>query len=97
MAILISVIICCAVGAINGLLVAFTSIDPFIVTLGSQVAVRGLVYIVGNNTAVTGLPDSFKALSNKPILDVSMSIWIMILVFVFMAIVIGTTAYGRRC
>ena len=95
-AILISVIICCVVGAVNGLLVAFTSIDPFIVTLGSQVAVRGLVYIVGNNTAVTGLPDSFKALSNKPILGVSMSIWIMILVFVLMAIVLGKTSYGRK-
>lgn len=84
------------VGAVNGLLVAFTSIDPFIVTLGSQVAVRGLVYIVGNNTAVTGLPDSFKDLSNKPILGVSMSIWIMILVFVLMAIVLGKTSYGRK-
>ena len=45
-AILISVVICCVIGAVNGLIVSRTKIDPFIVTLGTQTAVRGLVYIV---------------------------------------------------
>ena len=95
-AIVIAVLICCLVGVVNGLLVSFTTIDPFIVTLGTQVAVRGAVYIVGNNTAVTGLPQSFKNLSNQEFLGLSASIWIMILIFVLMAFILGKTSYGRK-
>lgn len=95
-AVIIAVLICSLVGIVNGLLVSFTTIDPFIVTLGTQVAVRGAVYIVGNNTAVTGLPQSFKNLSNQEFLGLSASIWIMILIFVLMAFVLGKTSYGRK-
>lgn len=95
-AVIIAVLICCLVGVVNGLLVSFTTIDPFIVTLGTQVAVRGAVYIVGNNTAVTGLPQSFKNLSNQEFLGLSASIWIMILIFVLMAFILGKTSYGRK-
>lgn len=95
-AVIIAVLICSLVGIVNGLLVSFTTIDPFIVTLGTQVAVRGAVYIVGNNTAVTGLPQSFKNLSNQEFLGLSVSIWIMILIFVLMAFVLGRTSYGRK-
>lgn len=95
-AIIISVLICCVVGVVNGLLVSRTKIDPFIVTLGSQTAVRGIVYIVCNNSAVTSLPDSFKFLNSGKILGVSVSIWILLLVFVMMALVLGKTSYGRK-
>lgn len=96
LAVVISVLICCVVGVVNGLLVSRTKIDPFIVTLGSQTAVRGIVYIVCNNSAVTSLPDSFKFLSSGKILGVSASIWILLLVFVMMALVLGKTSYGRK-
>ena len=95
-AVIISVFICCIVGAVNGLIVSRTAIDPFIVTLGSQTTVRGLVYIVGNNSAVTSLPAEFKALSSGKILGVSISIWILIISFAAMALVLGKTSYGRK-
>lgn len=95
-AILISVVICCVIGAVNGLIVSRTKIDPFIVTLGTQTAVRGLVYIVGNNSAVTSLPPSFKTLSSGTFLGISISIWILILTFAVMAFVLGKTSFGRK-
>lgn len=95
-AVIIATLICCLVGVVNGLLVSCTSIDPFIVTLGTQVAVRGIVYIVDNNTAVTGLPQSFKNLSNQEFLGISASIWIMIIIFLAMAFILGKTSYGRK-
>lgn len=95
-AVILSVLICSIVGVANGLLVSRTKIDPFIVTLGTQTAVRGIVYIVCNNSAVTSLPDSFKYLSSGKILGISVSIWILILVFVMMALVLGKTSYGRK-
>lgn len=95
-AILISVVICCCIGAVNGIVVSRTNIDPFIVTLGSQTAIRGLVYIVGNNSAVTSLPASFKALSSGKFLGISISIWILGMAFVLMALILGKTSYGRK-
>ncbi len=95
-AIIIATLICCVIGVINGLIVSCTKIDPFIVTLGSQTAVRGLVYIACDNSAVTSLPDSFKALSNGKFLNISISIWILILIFIMLAIVLGKTSYGRK-
>ncbi|MDC7290076.1 ABC transporter permease [Blautia schinkii] len=96
MAVVISILICCLVGVVNGLLVSRTKIDPFIVTLGTQTAVRGIVYIVCNNSAVTSLPDSFKYLSSGKVAGVSVSIWILLLDFVLMALVLGKTSYGRK-
>lgn len=95
-AVIVSVVICSLFGAVNGLIVSRTKIDPFIVTLGTQTAIRGIVYIVCNNSAVTSLPASFKNLSSGKIAGVSISIWILILTFVFMAIVLGKTSYGRQ-
>ncbi len=96
LAIIIATVFCSRIGVINGAIVARTKIDPFIVTLGSQTAVRGLVYIVCNNSAVTSLPASFKSLSAGKILGISVSIWILLLVFVVLAVVLGKTAYGRK-
>ena len=96
LAIIIATVFCSLIGVINGVIVARTKIDPFIVTLGSQTAVRGLVYIVCNNRAVTSLPASFKSLSAGKILGISVSIWILLLVFVVLAVVLGKTAYGRK-
>lgn len=95
-AVVITVMICAAFGALNGWIVSRTKIDPFIVTLGTQTAIRGIVYIVCNNQAVTSLPDGFKNLSSGEFLGVSISIWILLLVFVFMAVVLGKTSYGRE-
>lgn len=95
-AVILSMLICSIVGVANGLLVSRTKIDPFIVTLGTQTAVRGIVYIVCNNSAVTSLPESFKYLSSGKVLGISVSIWILILVFVMMALILGKTSYGRK-
>lgn len=95
-AIFISVLICSAIGVVNGLIVSRTQIDPFIVTLGTQTAVRGLVYIASDNQAVGSLPASFKNLSSGKIAGVSISIWILILVFVLTAVIMGKTSYGRK-
>ena len=93
---IIAIAICACIGALNGWIVSRTSIDPFIVTLGTQTAVRGIVYIVCNNKAVTSLPDSFKNLSSGQFLGISVSIWILIIVFILMAIIMDKTTYGRE-
>jgi D-allose transport system permease protein len=47
-------------GAINGILVNFTKLHPFIVTLGTQSIFRGITLIISNAKPVFGFPQSFK-------------------------------------
>lgn len=46
-------------GAINGLLVNFTGLHPFIITLGTNAIFRGVTLIVSGATPVFGFPYSF--------------------------------------
>lgn len=48
-----------ALGAVNGLLVNFTGLHPFIITLGTNAIFRGLTLIVSGAAPVYGFPFSF--------------------------------------
>ncbi|MBS1857384.1 MAG: ABC transporter permease [Acidobacteria bacterium] len=48
-AILVAVAACALAGAVNGLVIAFTDIQPFIVTLASMIGVRGLAKWLSSN------------------------------------------------
>lgn len=48
-AILISLLCCLAIGLINGVLVGKFKLPPFIATLGTMFAARGVAYMVNNN------------------------------------------------
>jgi ribose transport system permease protein len=47
------------VGFVNGLLVAKLRINPFIITLGLMITVRGLLLVIAHGQAVLNLPESF--------------------------------------
>lgn len=44
-------------GAINGILVAYARLAPFIVTLGTMSIYNGIVYIISDSRAVSNLPE----------------------------------------
>lgn len=47
-------------GAVNGGLINFTKLHPFIITLGTQSIFRGVTMIISNAKPVFGFPQSFK-------------------------------------
>ncbi len=53
-----------AVGFINGAIIAKLKVPAFIVTLGSSFIVRGVAYLMSENTTVIGLPDGIRAYGN---------------------------------
>lgn len=95
-AIAATVLICCIFGVINGLLVAMTKIPSFIVTIGSGIAIRGILYIFSNNTSVNGLPKSFTGISNAEIGGLPLPTVVMFLIFILAWIVMTRTSYGRK-
>lgn len=47
------------VGLLNGVLIAKIGINPFVATLGTQVLVKGLLFVATNAQPVYGLPEGF--------------------------------------
>ena len=95
-AVIAAILISCIVGLINGLIVTYTKISAFIVTLGTQTAVRGIVYIICENKPVGNLPNEFSVIGFNSLLGIPISVLIMIAVFVLMAIVLKKTSFGRK-
>ncbi len=91
-------------GLINGLFVTKLGVTPFIATLGTQFAFRGLTQLVGQ-----GKPVSIQALGDKEIISVFRFIGggtvfgkvpfptiIMIITAVVLGIILSKTGFGRR-
>ena len=95
-AMLVAILICCVVGALNGFIVSRTEIPPFIVTLGTDTAVRGAIYIICNNSPVSNLPENFKQLGSAKLLGIPVNVIIMICIFIIVAFVLKGTTFGRK-
>ena len=77
-------------GLVNGVLVAFLRLPPFIVTLGALTAVRGIARLMGNDTTIFNPKLPFAFIGNDSILGVP---W---LVVIAVAVVAGSWFILRR-
>ncbi len=94
-AILVGLGVGLAVGLINGLLVTQLKLPPFIATLGMLGVARGLVLLLTGAKTIAPLPDAFTAIANGFILGLPSLFWILILVTIVAAFVLGRTIFGR--
>ena len=93
----VAIIIGGIIGAVNGWLVAFRGLEPFIVTLGMLALARGLVYAYGNGIPIN--PDaaaSYAKLGQTTILGIPLLAVIWILMVVLIAFLLYRTVWGRR-
>lgn len=93
---LAAILACCVVGLVNGVIVTYTKVSAFIVTLGTQTAVRGVVYIICGNKPVGNLPDAFKALGFDSLAGIPISVVLMLVVFALTAVLLRRTTFGRK-
>ncbi|MBV8094870.1 MAG: ribose ABC transporter permease [Acetobacteraceae bacterium] len=90
-------------GGANGALIAFANLPPFIVTLGSLTAVRGLARLVGNDTTIFNpdLPFAFIGNGSLPLAVISIP-WLVVIAalviviswFILRRTVLGTWIYA---
>lgn len=84
-----------AVGTINGVLVAFAALPPFIVTLGMMGAARGLVLVITDANTIQPLPDAFASIANGTVLGVPNLLWIAVTVTIVAGFILRRTVFGR--
>jgi len=84
-----------AVGAMNGLMVTKMGLQPFIATLATFSAARGLALIISGGLPITELPSEFSWLAAGQIFTIPVPALLALLVFVFCAYLMRKTRFGR--
>jgi ribose transport system permease protein len=90
-------LLCCAfAGFLNGILVVWLRIPPFIATLAMMSAVKGFSYIIQSTSLIQILDDSFiQWFSSGTVLGIRNPVIIFIVVAVVAALVAKFTTFGR--
>lgn len=103
LACLIATIIGCLCGALSGFFIAFTGVQPMVVTLGGSFLFSGLAIAVSNmsNTAaylgISGFPEFFTNFTKLRILGVVPVQLLILFIFTTIAyIILHRTKYGRK-
>lgn len=96
--ILISLILGCILGMMNGLLISYGKLAPFIVTLATMTIFRGATLVYTNGNPITkGLSDTFlfQFLGQGYIVGIPFPVIIMFIVFIVLYVLLHKTAFGK--
>jgi len=94
--ILLSLVAALAVGMANGLLIAKMKMNPFIITLGMMIAVRGVLLIIAGGRAVLNLPDSFTVIGQGKFLGVQYPIFVVLILAAAGDLLLRNTRFFRQ-
>lgn len=82
-------------GVVNGALVSFGGLQPFIVTLGTLSTYRALALIATGGNPVLGVPQAFRGIANGSFFGVPASVLVVIVVALLAAIILRKTPFGE--
>jgi ribose transport system permease protein len=83
-----------AFGALNGSLVAFLDIPPFIVTLGTLGVAQGLSLVVTDGQSIVGIPRSIQGVYSGEVLGLPLPIIIAVLAYGLTHLLLYHTRFG---
>jgi ribose transport system permease protein len=85
------------IGVVNGWLVAFRGLEPFIVTLGMLALARGLVYAYSEGIPITPeASETFAQIGQTTLLGIPVLTLIWIAMVLLVAFLLTRTVWGRR-
>ena len=95
LALVAAIIVGALVGAINGYFISYIGLLAFIVTLATQMTVRGLAYLLAGGAPVFGAGDTFVFLAQGNVLGIPMILVVVLAATAVMAFVMSRTSHGR--
>ncbi len=84
------------VGIVNGVGVAIGNLPPFIMTLGTMTAVRGLALVVSKGKPITGISPEYRAIAAGSVFGIPALAVVLLAVIIVCSFVLAKTVYGRR-
>ncbi|MCU5444990.1 ABC transporter permease subunit [Bacillus cereus] len=100
--VIISLIISCLAGALNGLIIKMTDVEPLVVTLGTMFLYGGIALVISGGAGasgyegISGLPDAFVQLASGSFIGIPNLLWLLIVLTVLCAVLFHRTIYGRH-
>lgn len=93
-AVILSLLLAAACGLLNGLIIANTTAQPFIITLGMTNVFKAAALITANGSDMP-IGTSFQFLGKTYILTVLLPVWIFLALFLVLGFVLKRTGFGR--
>lgn len=93
--ILITLAIGGVVGIINGSLIAYTGIPPFIATLGTQIAVRGAALMVSKGKPVSNINPQMNWFGSRIFGVIPVPVLIYVLIIFIVWVIMNYTSFGK--
>jgi ribose/xylose/arabinose/galactoside ABC-type transport system permease subunit len=84
------------IGSINGAIVAWVGVAPFIVTLAMLGMARGLIFILTRGDSIRGIPQEFIAFGQADVFGIPMPVLVLVAIAIASHIVLTYTVFGRR-
>ena len=94
-AILIGLVVGAFCGLVNGVLITYGRLPPFISTLGMMSVARGAALLYTGGRPISGFSSGFRYLATGEILHIPVPVIIMVLVYVIAHVVLTRTKLGR--
>lgn len=95
LAIAIGLVAGLVMGAINGLMVISLQLPSIIVTIGTLTLYRGLAQVIAGDKSIR-VPDWFIGINNVIVLGMPFTVLLFLALSAVLALVLGTTVYGRQ-
>ena len=86
----------CVLGGLNGMMVAYAKMPPFIVTLAMMTIARGLALIYTGGYPIAGIDQAFAFFGRGSVLGIETPIIITVIVYAIAYIVLNHTPFGRH-
>ncbi len=90
-----AIIAAAAWGLLNGLLITWLQVSPFIATLGTMGAARGMTLVITNGMPVVNLPESFDRLGDGNIFRVPVPLVFLVILALLTGLILKYTRLGR--
>lgn len=85
-----------AIGAVNGYLVAYRKVTPFLATLATMIVLQGIRFAYTGGAPGGSLPETFRWLSTGSILGIPVALIALVIVAFGMHWLLERTIFGRR-
>ncbi|MBM3706087.1 MAG: ABC transporter permease, partial [Actinobacteria bacterium] len=96
LAIIISILISCFVGFLNGIIITKFGVNPLITTLSMATIVRGVALLIAKGKQIPISVIKFSAIGTGKLLGIPVPIWVMLVIFIIFYILLYQTPLGRH-
>ena len=95
LAILLTLLMALAIGAFHAFGIVTMGLPPFIMTLATLTALRGMGFLITNGSTISGLPDAFTSFAPSSIFGIPSLFWMVVVVAIPAYVFLHHSRWGR--